>query len=76
MSATLRAAAVLWPRAQAGGPWRGVIDTVEQKVGYLGPYTSARRVARCEHKHRTEQAAMQCSERKLRRIGADRAGDA
>jgi len=43
--------------------WRGVLDTVEQKTGALGPYTSGERIWRCDHEHRTESAALRCAQR-------------
>lgn len=53
-------------RSHTAPRWRGVVDETETKVGVLGAYTSGQRVWRCEHRHRSEDAAQACAERHLR----------
>lgn len=54
--------------------WRGVLDTVEEKTGALGPYTSGERIWRCFHKHRTEAVAVACAQREQLAREGKRAG--
>lgn len=63
----LRGDASSWTPGKEPSAWRGTIATVVDR----GTHISGDRVWRCFHKHRTEDAALRCAKRELRRKARD-----
>lgn len=53
----MRAEAASWTPGRRTTSWRGAVSTVIDK----GTYLSGTRISRCNHRHRSEAAAVRCA---------------